>query len=108
MADNLVLEVYRATAAFPTEERFVPVAQIRRAALSAAANIVEGCARRSEREYLHLLNVATGSAAEAEYLLSVAARLDLVSGELHTRLGSQFSELMRGLQKLISSLQTQS
>jgi four helix bundle protein len=104
-ADRLVLDVYRASASLPPEERYGLQAQLRRAAVSAAANIVEGCARRTTREYLHFLNVATGSAAEGEYLLSVARRLEMVSGEVHTRLGNQYSELLRGLQKLINSLE---
>jgi four helix bundle protein len=86
------------------EERYGLQAQLRRAAVSAATNIVEGCARRTTREYVHFLNIATGSAAEAEYLLSVAWRLEMMPGEVHTRLGNEYSELLKGLQKLINSL----
>jgi four helix bundle protein len=96
--------VYRASANFPVQERFGLQSQLRRATVSVAANIVEGCARRTEGEYLQFLNVATGSAAEAEYLFSVAFRLEMVSTEAYTRLGKRFSELLRGLQKLITTL----
>jgi four helix bundle protein len=78
-ADILIDAVYRATAAFPVEERYGLQTQIRRAAISAATNIVEGCARRTTREYLHFLNIANGSTAEAAYLIGVARRLGFVS-----------------------------
>ena len=78
MADDLVLRVYHATKILPAEERFGLQAQIRRAAVSTAANIVEGCARKKPKEYGHFLNVACGSGAEARYLLTVANRLQLL------------------------------
>jgi four helix bundle protein len=102
-ADGLVLEVYRVTATFPSDERFGLQSQLRRAAVSTASNIVEGCARRTEREYVHFLGIATGSAAEAQCLLCVARRLGFLEEMETTRLGNRYSELLKGLQKLMSS-----
>jgi len=64
LADQLVVKVYAETAIFPPQERFGLCSQCRRSTVSAATNIVEGCARRSTRDYLQFINVATGSAAE--------------------------------------------
>ncbi len=58
LADDLVLSVYGATKGFPRDEQFGLTSQIRRAAVSIASNIVEGCARNSEADYLHFLNMA--------------------------------------------------
>jgi len=78
MADELVLRVYHLTKRLPHGERFGLRTQLRRAAVSVATNIVEGCARTSTREYAHFLNIAFGSAAEAQYLLLLASRLQFV------------------------------
>lgn len=103
-ADALVIAVYRATATFPQEERYVLQAQIRRAAISAASNIVEGCARRTTREYVNFLNIANASTAETEYLLNVATRLGLISAALEASLEERYQELTRGLQRPMASL----
>ena len=103
-ADTLLIAVYRATAMFPIEERYVLQAQLRRAAISAATNIVEGCARRTTREYVQFLNVANGSTAEARYLVNVAHRLGFISAAEESELAGRYTELTKGLQKLISAL----
>jgi four helix bundle protein len=104
-ADALVIEVYLATAAFPAEERFGLQAQMRRAAVSAATNIVEGSARRTTREYVNFLNIANGSSAEARYLLDVACRLGFLKAAVQTPLTDRYTELMKGLQRLIAVLE---
>jgi four helix bundle protein len=103
-SDALVLEVYRVTAKFPSEERFGLQSQLRRAAISVPVNIVEGCARRTTGEYVHFLNIATGSAAEALYLLDVAERLNLLTREEQARLGIRYTEVLKGLISLTNNL----
>src|SRR5579862_1026607 len=70
-----VLEVYRATARFPSEGRFGLTSQLRRAMLPVPTNIAEGSKRVSRQDYARFLNVAEGSLAETEYLLMVSRDL---------------------------------
>jgi four helix bundle protein len=101
MADELVLRVYHLTKRFPSDERFGLRTQLRRAAVSVATNIVEGCARTSTREYAQFLNVAFGSAAEAQYLTLLASRLDLVPQHEFEPIDAAYRELLSALQRLL-------
>jgi hypothetical protein len=56
-AHQLILAIYKETQSFPRDEWFGMRAQIRRAAVSIASNIVEGSARRGAREYVHFVKI---------------------------------------------------
>ena len=61
-ADDLFVVLHKlAREAFPKEERYALSAQLRRAAYSVAANIVEGYAREHPKERLNFLNISWGS-----------------------------------------------
>jgi len=79
--DDLVVAIYKATQVWPAEERYGLTAQLRRAAVSAAANIAEGSGRESLRDYLHFLHIARGSLGEVEYYLHLGARLGYLEKE---------------------------
>jgi four helix bundle protein len=104
LADRLVLDVYRLSVSFPSTERYGLQSQIRRAAVSAATNIVEGCARRKETEYLNFLNIAAGSAAEARYLADLSGRLLFMPLEGCKLLEDGYRELCASLTALINAL----
>jgi len=96
--------VYRTTTGFPKEELFGLTSQIRRAAVSVPSNIVEGCARDSEAEYLRFLNIAFGSLRELRYQLSLSKRLGFLRNEDLSLLEPKVVETEKVLNGLIRAL----
>jgi four helix bundle protein len=104
LADALVLDVYRATMNFPVSERYGLQSQLRRAALSTPTNIVEGCAREPEGDFLRFLDIAFGSSREALYLISVAHRLSMLPDNDATRLTRSGNSVAGALMNLRRSI----
>ena len=104
LADERVLLVYRTTAAFPKEELFGLTSQIRRAAVSVPSNIVEGCARDSEAEYLRFLHIAFGSLRELHYQLNLSKRLGFLPDKDSSLLEPTVVETEKVLNGLICAL----
>jgi four helix bundle protein len=101
-AHRLVLETYAKTANFPREEQFGLTAQVRRAAVSIAANIAEGSSRSGEREFAQFLRVAAGSASEVEYFAILIADLSLLSGPDAAHIAEGAAEVRRMLSGLLT------
>lgn len=78
-AHQFVLAVYRLTATFPKNETFGLTSQLRRAAVSIAANIAEGFKRRGRGDKARFLNIALASLEECRYYLILTD--DLSYGE---------------------------
>jgi len=97
LADRLVINVYLVTRGFPREEVYGLSSQLRRAAVSIASNIVEGCARNSKAEYRQFLFIAYGSAREVEYQLDLAARLGYFDAPAITLAAEEVSRVLGSL-----------
>ncbi len=80
-AHSLVVAVYKVTRSFPKEELFGLVSQMRRAAVSVVANIVEGYARKTKKENVNFLHIARGSLTELEYYIDLSLELRYISQE---------------------------
>ena len=91
---------------FPAHERFVLGSQMRRAALSVPANIVEGTARIHSREQLQFLRVAWSSLLEAGYYVHVAECLGYISPALRREIESDIRRVAAPLLGLIRRRQS--
>jgi four helix bundle protein len=104
-ADALFFQVQRLVMTrFPPYERYVLSSQLRKAALSVPANIVEGLARRTPPDQGHFLRTAWGSLLEADYYLSVAQRLEYLTKAEYEEVDSLVRKTASALLGLMKSI----
>jgi four helix bundle protein len=101
-AHAFVLEIYRLSESFPVTERYGITSQLRRAAVSIAANIVEGFRNRGPADKLRYFNIAQGSADECLYFLVLVHDLKFTET---TPLQQQLEEVSRLLQAYMSAIE---
>ncbi|HVW16178.1 MAG TPA: four helix bundle protein [Mucilaginibacter sp.] len=94
-AIDLTVDVYKATADFPSDERFGLVSQSRRSAVSIPSNIAEGAGRNSKKEFSNFLGIANGSSYELQTQLVISNRLNLLGDEVLNNLLGQIDELQK-------------
>ena len=104
-ADDLTVAVYEMTRHFPKDEIYALTSQLRRAAYSVPANIVEGSSRESKKDYLHFLYIARGSLSETRYFIHLSRRLKYVDDQSCGLLVQQADENMRILAGLIGAVE---
>ena len=87
-SQELILECYRITKLFPSDEKYAMVQQIRRAALSVHLNIAEGSSRKSNTERTRYFEIARGSVVEIDTAIGIAYKLSYVDMEQLQQLGN--------------------
>jgi len=101
-AMDLVVQVYDLTGRFPDSERYRLVAQSTRAAASVPANIAEGHARGTRRDFANFVAVAKGSLMETETFLLLSVRLGYLNhaqAELTLDLITEISKMLTTLRQ---------
>jgi len=103
-ADDPFIEVHRLThQRFPRDEQFELGRQLRRAAYSVPANIVEGTARQHDKDKLNFFNIASASLSELTYGLHAATRLGYLTDDEYRRLDESTRKVAAPLNGLIKS-----
>lgn len=101
-ADELAILTYKYTRDFPKEEIFGLVSQMRRAAVSVPANIVEGYSRNNKRERLQFYYIARGSLTELEYYIDLSYKLGYINDEKYKVISLKRSEVGKLLNGFIN------
>lgn len=103
-AHEVTLSVYKMTRPFSVDERYGLTAQIRRAASSVSANIVEGIARGTDRDTARFLVISRASATELEYFILLARDLGFISESTQTAMAGRIVEVRRMLGGFLAKL----
>jgi len=101
-AMDLAVNVYKLCSSFPADERFRLTSQITRAASSVPANIAEGHARASRKDYANFLAIAKGSLMETETFLTLAVRLEYLTNAQ----AAKAQQLITEISKMITAIRS--
>ena len=98
-----VLEVYRLTRVFPKEETYALTPQLRRAAVSVPANIVEGFRKRGRADKIRFFNIAQGSLDECHYYLILARDLGYANTDVHLAALDEISRMLNSYSRAVAA-----
>jgi four helix bundle protein len=101
---QFVKECYAAVLIFPSEEKYILIQQIKRAALSVHLNVAEGSSRKSEIERKRFYEIARGSVIEIDAAFDIAADLGYCTTENLQSAGELLVKCFKYLSGLINSI----
>ena len=105
-AIDFVVSIYKVTESFPKDERYGLTSQLRRASVSIVANIAEGAARQTRKEFKQFLSHSQGSASEVDTELIISLRLNYLTREDFRKLTAELDHIGRMITRLSQSLGT--
>jgi four helix bundle protein len=103
-AMRLAAGAYRLGRLLPKAEDFRLTSQLLRAAASVPANIAEGHARGTRKDYAHFVSIARGSLAETETILLLLVEVELLTEQRVEAALALCSETRRMLNALLARL----
>jgi four helix bundle protein len=106
LAREVVRAIYDFSRSLPPEERFALSNQLRRAALSLALNIAEGCSRSTTKEFVRFLEIARGSGVELEFALDLTKDLRIGDATMRSTAAEAVNHALRALNRLITTLRS--
>jgi four helix bundle protein len=103
-AHRLTLRVYQLTRAFPRDEMYGLISQIRRSASSIGANLAEGCGAGTDSAFARYVQHSSASASELDYHLLLARDLGYLSETDYAPASEELSSIRRRLTALLTRL----
>lgn len=103
LGHQIVLEVYKLTKAFPREELFGLISQLRRAVVSITSNIAEGFSRSTAKDKAHFYSIALGSLTEVQNQLLISRDLGYITKDVYQDILVKIIEMIRMINGLIRS-----
>ncbi|MDP2240471.1 MAG: four helix bundle protein [Burkholderiales bacterium] len=100
-------DTYELTKAYPKDEQYGIVSQMKRSAVSIASNIAEGAARQGNKEFLQFLYIALGSASELDTQIEISRKIGLGDSRKLDELQNHLETISKMLQGLIRSIKSQ-
>ena len=101
---KLTLDIYKLSTAFPAEEKFGLISQIRRSCSSIPTNIAEGCGRNSDADMKRFFTIAMGSASELDCQLLLAKDLSFISNPDYELVFQELTAIKKMLNSFIKKL----
>jgi four helix bundle protein len=101
---DLAVEIYTLSSKLPSSEKYRLISQTTRATASVPANIAEGNARGSKKDYANFLAIARGSLMETETFLTLCIRLEYLTGQESERALGLITEISKMLVRLRARL----
>ena len=103
-AISLVKIIYQTVNKFPESEKYGLISQLKRAAISVPANISEGAARSTQKEFLYFLHISSGSLSEVDTLLTISKELEMINESEMGLLEKELDDIASMLNGLIRKL----
>ena len=101
---QLTLKIYKISEHFPRDEIYGLISQMKRAAASICANLLEGSYRLNRAEYRQFVGIARGSSGELKYHVMLAKDLGYISADDYASLKIELDEITKMLRGLATSL----
>jgi four helix bundle protein len=103
-AIQLAKRIYELSSGFPTKKTYEMCQQMQRCAVSIAANIAEGQARHSHKEFRYFLGISLGSLAELETILNIAHEINYITDATLNEFNAITDEIARMIKGIIKHL----
>jgi four helix bundle protein len=107
-AVDFAVKIYHVTKAFPNEEKYGLISQMRRAGVSIPSNISEGCAKTSGKSFVNSLEISLGESFELETQMIISERVGILDSKTARELEIDLTEVQRMIIGLKTSIESKS